>query len=135
MAEETAVAKAKKTKKLGKGIEGNLLTITEAVTGTVLKFDAASLPKEIQAKLMPYGLSQKLGDAAAGKSGQVAIDAINKVWEGLMKSDWTVRAPAAEKIDKKGVLEKFNALDAKTKAMLAGNEKTKTLLEALGVKF
>ena len=44
--------KAKKEKKLSKLIEGNLLTITEGVTGTVLKFDAATLPAEIQKKLM-----------------------------------------------------------------------------------
>lgn len=119
--------KAKKEKKLSKLIEGNLLTITEGVTGTVLKFDAATLPAEIQKKLMPYGLSQKLGDAAAGKKGQEAIDSIKKVFDGLMKNDWTTRAPAAEKVSKKGILDKFNSLPAKEQAIARG------LLEKLGI--
>ena len=137
MADEAKVAetKKKKVKKLAKGIEGTVVTIVEASTGTNMKFDAATLPKEIQAKLMPYGLSQKLGDAAAGKSGKEAVDSIDKVWEGLMKNDWTTRAPAAEKINKKDVLEKFAGLDPKAKAALAGNPATKAILEALGVKF
>jgi hypothetical protein len=124
----------KKTKKLSKIIEGNVLTITDGTTGTVMVFDAMKLPAEIQKKLMPYGMSQKLGDAAAGKEGQVAVDAINKVWAGLMANDWSVRAPAAAKIDKKSILDKFAALDPKMKAMLAKDPATAALLEALGIK-
>jgi hypothetical protein len=109
-------AKEKKAKKLQKTIEGNVLTIVEGVTATTMKFDAATLPKQIQANLMPYGLSQKLGDAAAGHEGKEAVDAINKVWDGLVKGDWTTRVPAAEKVTKKG-------LDAKVDAMPEGKEK------------
>lgn len=141
MADETATAapaategKTKKTKKLSKVIEGNVLTITDGTTGTVLTFDAGSLPADIQKKLMPYGLSQKLGDAAAGKEGKEAVDSINKVWEGLMKNDWTTRAPAAEKVNKKDIAEKFAALDPKMKAILMKDEKTAALLASLGVK-
>ena len=66
------MAEEKKRKKLTKVIEGTVLTITEAVTGTVIKVDFAKLPENIKANLGPYGLSQKLGDAAAGKEGQEA---------------------------------------------------------------
>lgn len=136
MADEVkAKEKEKKAKKLSKVIEGNVITITEKVTGKVLKYDAATLPKEIQAKLMPYGLSQKLGDAAAGKVGQEAVDSITKVWDGLAKNDWTTRAPAKEKINKKELADRFNALPAAQKAVLAKDEGTKKMLEALGVKF
>ena len=136
MADEVKVeaAAAKKTKKLSKVIEGNVLTITDGVTKTVLTYDMDKLPAEIQKKLAPYGMSQKLGDAAAGKEGQVAIDAINKVWAGLMANDWTVRAPAAEKINKKDILAKFDALDPKVKATLMKDPGTAALLAALGVK-
>lgn len=137
MADETKVvegAKVKKTKKLSKLIEGNVLTITDGVTKNVLTYDMAKLPAEIQKKLAPYGLSQKLGDAAAGKEGQVAVDAINKVWAGLMANDWSVRAPAAEKINKKDILAKFDALDPKVKATLMKDPGTAALLAALGVK-
>ena len=102
--------KEKRTKKLSKVIEGNVLTITEGVTGTVLKFDAGTLPAAIQANLMPYGLSQKIGDAAAGREGQEAVDAMNKVWDGLSKGDWSTRVPAAEKITKKSIVEKVEAM-------------------------
>ena len=138
MADEKAAAvaeKVKKSKKLGKLITGNVLTISESTTGSVLTFDAGKLPAVIQANLMPYGLSQKLGDAAAGKTGKEAIDSIQKVWDGLAKGDWSTRAPAAEKINKKDIAAKFNALDEKTRQMLAKNPETKDLLEKLGVKF
>lgn len=112
-------AETKKTKKLSKTIEGNILTIKEAITGKVMVFDAGSLPAPIQANLMPYGLSQKLGDAAAGREGQEAVDAISKVWEGLSKGDWTTRVPAAEKLTKKDVLAKFNEMpDGKEKSLV-----------------
>lgn len=132
---QESAAEVKKRKKLSKTIEGTKLTITEAITGEVLVYDFADLPDGIKANLGPYGLSQKLGDAAAGKEGQAAVDSIKKVAEGLLKGDWTVRAPAAEKITKKEVAEKFNALDDKMKNILAKNDDTRKLLEALGVKF
>jgi len=127
-ASEPLKAPKKKSKKLSKVIAGNVLTITESVTGTVLTFDGSTLPEEIQAKLMPYGMSQKLGDAAAGKKGQAAVDSINKVWEGLMKNDWTVRAPATEKISKNDILATYNAMPDGTE-----KEVFKGLLEKLGV--
>lgn len=119
----------KKTKKLAKIIEGNVITITESATGSVLTFDAGTLPAEIQAKLMPYGLSQKLGDAAAGKSGQEAVDAITKVFEGLAKGDWSTRAPAEPKITKKSLVDTYTAMpEGKEKKAL------KAALEAIGVR-
>ncbi|MFA5458934.1 MAG: hypothetical protein WC261_15030 [Synergistaceae bacterium] len=129
------MAEEKKRKKLTKVIEGTVLTITEGITNTVIKVDFAKLPENIKANLGPYGLSQKLGDAAAGKEGQEAVDSIMKIKEGLEKGDWTVRAPAAEKINKKDIVEKFNAMAPQQKAVLAANPELKKTLEALGVKF
>lgn len=118
--------KVKKSKKLSKLIEGNILTITESVTGNVMTFDAATLPRQIQSNLMPYGLSQKLGDAAAGREGQEAVDAINRVFAGLVNGDWSTRVPAAEKVTKKG-------LESKVDGMAEGDEKNayKALLAKL----
>lgn len=127
--------KEKKARKLSKSIEGTVLTITESITGTVIKVDFAKLPENIKANLGPYGLSQKLGDAAAGKEGQEAVDSIMKIKEGLEKGDWSVRAPAAEKINKKDIVDKFNAMAPQQKAVLAANPELKKTLEALGVKF
>ncbi|MCP3924873.1 MAG: hypothetical protein GY714_20025 [Desulfobacterales bacterium] len=125
--EETPVKKTRK-RKLTKTIDGNVLTIAEATTGTEMKFDFSDLPDEIQALFGPFGMSQKLGDSAAGKTGEEAIASIQKVWEGLMAGNWTVRAPAAEKITKKSVLSKFDE-------MPEGEEKeiTAKLLKNLGI--
>jgi hypothetical protein len=123
MSEEVneVAGKTKKTKKLSKLIEGNVLTITESITGTKMVFDAGKLPAAIQANLMPYGLSQKLGDAAAGREGQDAVDSINKVFDGLSKGDWTTRVPATEKITKKSILDAYNAMpDGKEKTIYKG---------------
>ena len=129
------MADEKKRKKLTKVIEGTVLTITEGITNTVIKVDFAKLPENIKANLGPYGLSQKLGDATAAKEGQEAVDSIMKIKEGLEKGSWTVRAPAAEKINKKDIVDKFNAMAPQQKAVLAANPELKKTLEALGVKF
>lgn len=126
---ETAeVSAPKKRKRLAKVIDGTILSITEALTNTTLTFDFFTLPEAIQALLGPYGMSQKLGDAAAGKKGQEALNAINKVWGGLSEGNWSVRAPAAEKISKKSILGKYSEMpEGKEKELAA------TLLEKLGI--
>jgi len=118
-----------KKKKLGKSFEGTIVTLTEGVTGTVLNFDFNDLPMEIQAKLGPFGLGHKLGDAGAGKSGQEVVTSITKVWNGLMANDWTVRAPAAEKISKSDVKSKIAGLSSEDQ------EVAMALLAKLGFKL
>jgi len=118
----------KKRKRLSKKIEGTVLTIVEATTETTMTFDLLDLPADIQALFAPFGMSQKLGDSAAGKKGQEAVDSINKVWEGLKAGNWSVRAPAAEKITKKSIISKFDEMpDGKEKDIAAG------LLKTLGI--
>ncbi len=122
-------------KKLAKSINGTVVTLTEGVTGKVMTFDFAKLPKGIQDNLGPFGLGHKLGDAAAGKEGQEATDAITKVWEGLMKGDWSVRAPAAEKISKNDLVAMYVAMPEGTKEEKIQKDAFKGLLEKLGVKI
>ena len=126
---DTQETEVKKTKKLGKVIEGSIVTITEAGTGKVMKFDFSTLPADIQAKFGPFGLGHKLGDSAAGKSGNEAVESINKVWDGLMKGDWSVKAPPGEKISKKSLTENLSKLSDKEKAVAT------QLLEKLGIKL
>lgn len=92
-----------------------------------MEFDPATLPKEVREKLLPFGLSHKLGDAAAGKDGADAEEAILKVWEGLKSGDWTVRAPAAPKVTKKQLSENLEKMDPKKR------EEAKKMLEAMGL--
>jgi hypothetical protein len=122
-----AGAPTKKGKKLTKEISGGIVKITEGTTSTALVFDFSTLPAEIQTKLGPFGLGHKLGDAAAGKEGQEAVDSINKVWQGLMDNDWSVRAPAGEKISKAEVINKLAAFSPEEQ------EKARATLKALGI--
>ena len=131
MVDEVKPVVTKRAKKLSKEYSKenqNLLTITESTTGKVMKFDFKTLPPAIQANLGPFGMGSKLGDAAAGKEGQEAVDSITKVWTGLMNGDWSVRAPAAAKVSTSDVMARFNA-------MLEGPEKAvaKKFLTGLGL--
>ena len=103
-------------------------TLTVTVGGEALEFDSNELSDAMRLQFLLHGMSQKLGDAAAGKEGQDAIDAINKVADGLAKGDWTVRAPASEKVSKKSILDKFAS-------MPEGKEKkiAEDLLRSLGI--
>jgi hypothetical protein len=118
---------AKKVKKLSKEIVGTVVKITEMVTGTVMEFDFAKLPKETQEKLGPFGASHKLGDSAAGASGQEAVDSIKRVWDGLMKGDWSVRAPQGEKVSLSSVAANLDKLPPAEAAA------ARALLEKLGL--
>lgn len=130
MSEETAVEKVKKSKKLSKVINGSVLTITEATTNTIVSIDASTLSDAIKAKLIMHGLSQKVGDSAAGTAGQESVDNINKVIAELQKGEWTTRVPAAEKITKSSILDTYNAMpEGKEKAAL------KSALEKIGIKI
>lgn len=121
------MAEEKRARKLSKEIVGTVVTITEKESGITKNYDFATLPAEIQTKLGPLGLNHRLGDSAAGKSGQEAVDAIDKVWEGLLAGNWTVRVPAGPKIKKEDVLATFNKLSAKEQAI------ARPLLESLGL--
>ena len=117
-----------RTKKLSKDIEGTVVSITVAGFDT-MTFDTATLSDDIQAKFIPFGAGHKLGDSAAGKEGQEAVDAINKVWEGLVNGDWSVRAPAAAKVSLTDIKANLaNLSDAEREAAQA-------LLASLGVKL
>ena len=132
MAEEEKTEEKETTsrRRLLKEIDGTAIKIT-AIGGNngEQTFDFASLPAEIQAALGPFGLSHKLGDAAAGKQGSDAEEAIQKVFDGLMAGDWSVRAPAAPKVSVKAVADNFTNLDA------AEQEAAKALLTSLGIKI
>ena len=105
-----------KAKKLAKEITGTVIKIKELTTNTEMVFDFSKLPKEIQQKLGPFGMSHKLGDAAAGCAGQEAVDSIKKVWEGLTKGDWSVRAPRGESVSMSALNAGLDKLPEREKA-------------------
>lgn len=129
MAEE---ATPKKAKKLSKDLSTKPGTIIITVVGGAegaMEFVFKKLPERIQGLFGPFGLGHKLGDAAAGRSGKDAESAVKKVWEGLVKGDWSVRAPAAPKISTTEVAANFAKLSPKEQAT------AKALLEGLGIKI
>jgi len=114
-------------RKLEKTIDGKIVKVKELETGETREYDFTKLPADIQEKFGPFGLGHKIGDAAAGKSGNVALEAMDKVWEGLMAGNWAVRAPAAPKVTKKQLLENLEKLSPKEQNVARG------LLEKLGI--
>lgn len=130
-AETTEVAEApKRPKKLSKDLvkyEGKIaITVLGGDKGEMI-FDPNELSVEIQDKFIPFGISHKLGDSAAGRSGTEAEDAILRVWEGLKKGDWSVRAPAQPKVALNDIAMNFDKLSDEEKAAAA------PLLKSLGI--
>ena len=125
--ETTTKRKKKKvlTKDL-KSVPGSLVLTIVGVEGSIT-YNPNDLPVEVQENLPAFALSHKLGDAASGKSGTEAAEAIGKVWEGMLKGDWTVRAPAAKKISVTSIIENLGNLGADEQ------EKARAALAALGI--
>jgi hypothetical protein len=120
----------KRPKKLDKAIDGNVVKIT-AIDGALgeMLFDASTLPEEVQKNLVPFGLGHKLGDAAAGRTGKDAEDAIKKVWDGLVKGDWSVRVPAVAKVSLSEIAKNLEGLGEAEKAAAVA------LLASMGIKL
>ncbi len=93
-----------------------------------MDFPFASYPADVQTKFGPFGQGHKLGDAAAGRSGSDAEEAIIKVNAGLLNGDWSTRAPAVPKVKVSDIIANFANLSAKEKATAA------PLLAALGIR-
>lgn len=126
---EGTETEVKRPRKLSKSIEGKVLTITEAKTGEVLKFNLDEAHEGVQVNIAMYGLSQKLGDAAAGLEGQEAVDSIKSVWDALVKGEWSTRAPAAPKITKKDITANLANMSEEDQAA------AKAMLAKLGIKL
>lgn len=129
--ETTNEEAAKRPRKLMKELTDEGIVIIEAIGGNAgsVKYDFNVLPDDIKAKLGPFGLNHKLGDSAAGKTGTEAEEAIQKVWDGLMAGDWSVRAPATPKVSVKALVDKMNSLPEEAQAQ------ARALLESLGVSI
>jgi hypothetical protein len=127
--EQETTEAAKRPRKLMKDLTDEGVVKITALGGNAgeVEYDFSTLPADIQTKLGPFGLSHKLGDAAAGKTGADAEDSIQKVWDGLMAGDWSVRAPATPKVSVKALVDKMSALPPEAQ------EQARALLASLGV--
>jgi hypothetical protein len=123
------MARAKKLTKDLVTVPGTvIITVADGEKGA-MKFDFNLLPPKIQKAFGPFGLGHKLGDSAAGRAGKDAEEAITKVWDGLMKGDWSVRAPATPKVAVATVLGNLEKMQGPEK------EVAKKLLEKLGISI
>ena len=105
-----------KKKKLSKDLAtepGTVIITVEGGEKGAMKFPFSKLPPAIQEKFGAFGYGHKLGDSAAGRKGKDAEAAILKVNEGLMKGDWSVRAPAAPKVNVAEIMTNFEKLSKK----------------------
>ena len=93
-----------------------IITVAGGEKGA-MEFPFSKLPPEIQKKFGPFGYGHKLGDSAAGRKGKDAEAAILKVNDGLMNGDWSVRAPAAPKINIADLVANFTKLTPKEQAV------------------
>lgn len=94
-----------------------------------MEFDPEDLPEEIKSAIFRHGLSQKLGDAAAGKSSDEAVEAVNKVWEGLVNGDFNVKVSSRDRLSRSSLFEKINNMDPEEQ------EKAKQIVERLLAQF
>jgi len=124
---------------LKKSIEGTVVIFgikqDEGGEYTEKKYDFASLPEVIQAKLGPFGLGHKLGDAAASATNHAErCEFIDKVWDSLLESEWSVRRPGepkekSQRVSKKVVLENLLSMSEDERALAM------SILAKLGISF
>jgi hypothetical protein len=62
--------------------------VTFKRAGHEMTLSTTGLTSEIVARLVIHGLAQKVGDSAAGKDGQPALDAMNATFDSLVAGDW-----------------------------------------------
>jgi hypothetical protein len=120
-------------KKLGKKIEGSEVLFSVGGTDEVIRYDSATLPQEIKDRLIPFGLGHKLGDAAASsKTPEESKLAIQKVWDGMLASNWTTRTPAEEGEAKAPKISQKTIMANLAKLPPEQQEAAKSLLLAMG---
>jgi len=75
------------------------LNVPESVSfkraGHNVTFSLKDLPDHIMAELIAHGLTQKVGDAAAGKEGEEALAKMEMTYDALKQGEWGVRRSAA----------------------------------------
>lgn len=131
---EVSAETKKKVKRLSRKIEGRVLTITEMETGESISIDADTLSEDIQSRSMMHGLNQKIGDAAAGKTGVEAFKAMTVVAEGIAAGNWAVRAPASKNVSVSDINNALGTMtDEEKKGLLDSLSNAGVDLSALGI--
>jgi hypothetical protein len=109
--------KTKRPRKISKDVTSKPGVVIFEVVGGVngpMEFNVNELSDAVKEQLIPFGLSHKLGDAAAGKHGVEAETAITRVWEEMLKGNWSTRVAATKSFSKKVFSDKLKNLSKET---------------------
>ena len=126
--EVAAENESKRARRVSKTVEDDRVVIkVVGVDNWELNAKVSDLPEDVVSKLPAVALSHILGDAAAGKEGQEAVDKIQKKWDALVAGHFSVRKPAEKKVKVSDLLAAINDMEG------VDAEKAKAALAALGI--
>lgn len=80
--------------------------------GKTLTMDAAKLSDEIRHRCELHGLSQKVGDAAAGKDEQDGYEACYEQWGRLLDGEWSKKRESGDSLLVRAIIELSPEKDA-----------------------
>jgi len=101
---EGAVAEAKRPRKLIKATSKETMSVSIEVVGVEsgpVEYPITELSQEIVDQLALHGLSQKLGDSAAGKEGADAESSIAETWSNLVEGKFKGERAGGERMPSK----------------------------------
>lgn len=135
MSEDTAVAtpenESKRPRRLIKSTSMEQLMVSIEVVGVEsgpIEYNLTDVSDEIKDQLALHGLSQKLGDSAAGKEGADAESSIAETWSNLVEGKFRGERAAGERMP-----TKKSMTDSLSKLSPAEQETAKAALAKLGV--
>lgn len=101
------VSEGKRPRKLLKSTDKDNMTVSIEVVGLEegpVEYPLSDLNQDILDHLSLHGLSQKLGDAAAGKGGEEAKASIAETWENLKEGKFRGERAGGERMPSKKVM-------------------------------
>ncbi len=101
---ESPVEESKRPRKLIKTTSKESMSVSIEVVGFdsgPVEYPLTELNGDIVDSLALHGLSQKLGDAAAGKEGADALSSITETWENLKEGKFRGERASGERMPSK----------------------------------
>lgn len=135
MSEEVAVAtpenESKRPRRLIKSTSMEALMVSIEVVGVEsgpIEYNLTDVSDDIKDQLALHGLSQKLGDSAAGKEGADAEASISETWSNLVEGKFRGERAAGERMP-----TKKSMTDSLSKLSPEEQEEARKALAKLGV--
>ena len=120
VADAGAEAGPKRPRKLIKATDKATMTVSIEVVGIdsgPIEYSLTELSDDMVDSLALHGLSQKLGDSAAGKEGAEALSSIAETWDNLKDNKFKGERAAGERMPtKKSMVAALDALSEEDRA-------------------